>query len=78
MSLLGQRPRPALPQEPDDLPDMLVPFDDDAPAYVLPAWAHFLAECVGVLLRKIWLYVCAPMGAMCLLVLLATCGINRP
>lgn len=73
MSLLGQRPRPALP-EPDDLPDM--PADE--PAYIFPPWVHFLAECFGVLLRKLWLYVCAPMGAMCLLVLLATCGINRP
>lgn len=77
MSLLGQRPRPAPPVEPETPEPMLVPFDDDAPS-VLPDWVCFLAECVGVLLRKIWLYVCAPMGAMCLLVLLATCGINRP
>lgn len=75
--MFGQRPRPVAPQGPLGAPEpMLVPFDDDGPS-VLPDWVCFLAELFGLALRKLWLYVCAPMGAMCLLVLLATCSINR-
>lgn len=44
----------------------------------LPRWIQLAAIALGVLVRKVWLYICAPFGALALIVaLVSSCVVPR-
>jgi hypothetical protein len=62
-TLLGGKPREAIARRPAT-PEQEPSVTGWTQGEFLPYWIAACAYGVGVLVRKVWVYVCAPIGAL--------------